>query len=354
MPYTALPPSAFWRSCRDDPHFLLGDLYRPKFELKPGMKIATAGSCFAQNIGRYLRASDLQLIDTEPAPTMMPEQTATRFGYGLFSARYGNIYTARQLLQLLRDAQLQTLHRSAMWQTDGRWFDGLRPNVEPEGLDTLEAVQSLRKAHLGQVSEIFQTADIFIFTLGLTEAWHDIETGVVFPTAPGTIAGQYKPDRHAFMNFSFADCLEDLAAAIAEMRKMRPGLKVILTVSPVPLTATASGEHVLQATTYSKAVLRAVAGEMAESDPSIDYFPSYEIITGTPFGNAFYQPNLRNVSPTGVDLVMSTFFSAHPPLTSPDKPPSRTFYQTEGVENAVPEICEEALLEAFAPKPGMS
>ena len=39
-----------------------------------------------------------------------------------------------------------------------------------------------------------------------------------------------------------------------------PKLRILLTVSPVPLTATAGDDHVLLATTYSKSVLRAGRG----------------------------------------------------------------------------------------------
>ena len=73
MPYSDLPPHAFWKLCRDAGDFRVGEIYEPKFALEPGMKLATAGSCFAQNIGRYIRASDLELVDVEPAPRAMPQ-----------------------------------------------------------------------------------------------------------------------------------------------------------------------------------------------------------------------------------------------------------------------------------------
>ena len=122
---------------------------------------------------------------------------------------------------------------------------------------------------------------MFVFTLGLTETWIDVTSGRVFPSAPGVIAGTYDPKRYKFVNLSFQQTLDDMTDAIAAMRNWAPDIRLILTVSPVPLTATASGQHVLQATTHSKSVLRAVAGELAACDPLIDYFPSYEIITGT-------------------------------------------------------------------------
>lgn len=351
MPYSDLPPRAFWRLCRNDPGFLTSDIFHPKFQLPPGTRVATAGSCFAQNIGKFVRASELELIESEPTPPGMSVETAAAFGYGLFSGRYGNVYTARQLRQLLEDAWGETIHDGAIWTRDGRFFDGLRPAVEPGGLDSEGEVRAHRLDHLRRVREIFETADVFIFTLGLTEAWRDRKTGVVFPTAPGVVAGKFDPDRHEFVNFGMADTLEDLAAALAFLHNPRPELKVILTVSPVPLTATASGEHVLTATTYSKAVLRAVAGEMAANDARIDYFPSYEIITGAPFGSRYYRENLRNVTAEGVEAAMSVFFAVQDGLSdvanmSVGVTPMPVSAPEEEGENA--EICEEAMLEAFA------
>lgn len=349
MPYSDLPPDAFWKLCRQDSAFLLGDLYKPKFQLSPGDRVATAGSCFAQNIGRYVRASELELVDAEPAPAAMSQDTAQRFGYGMFSARYGNIYTARQLRQLLEDCLSETLRDCALWQNDGRWYDGLRPNTEPHGYDSADEMRAHRLDHLRRVRGIFDQTDVFIFTLGLTETWQDSESGTVFPVAPGVVAGHHDPARHGFLNLGLADTLEDLSAALTLMRDLAPKLRILLTVSPVPLTATASGQHVLRATTYSKSVLRAVAEEVSALDPLIDYFPSYEIITGAPYGSRFYAPNLRSVTPEGVAAVMSAFFGAHPALAPVERPLDAQQPLRADEDNADDVICEEAMLEAMAP-----
>ncbi|MHA6261711.1 GSCFA domain-containing protein [Arenibacterium sp. CAU 1754] len=349
MPYSKLTRSAFWKLCRKDPSFRISDIYAPKFRLETGRGIATAGSCFAQNISRFLVKSEFSFLDVEPAPKGMDVSVARRFGYGLYSARYGNIYTARQLRQLLEDAIGDQVHDAAIWEKNGRFFDALRPGVEPEGLSCADEVRLSRLDHLRRVKAMIRDMDVFIFTLGLTEAWQDRATGIVFPTAPGVIAGQYDDTQHAFTNAGFADVSADLTAAIDLMRDISPNLKIILTVSPVPLTATASGQHVLSATVYSKSVLRAVAGEMAAGDPNIDYFPSYEIITGVPFGTDNYDANLRTVSKAAVKRVMTVFFGAHNALGRADTERKKTVPAREP-DPAAEDVCEEVMLEAFAPK----
>lgn len=99
-PYIGLPKRNFWRSAVADLNPLeLTELYLKRFEIG-SKRIAAAGSCFAQHIGRQFAARGFNYIDVEPAPPGFPATLKSEFGYGLFSARFGNIYTARQRLQL--------------------------------------------------------------------------------------------------------------------------------------------------------------------------------------------------------------------------------------------------------------
>lgn len=158
---------------------------------------------------------------------------------------------------------------------------------------------------------MFTNADIFVFTLGLTEAWVARADGAVYPTCPGTIAGTFDESAHAFHNFTVAEILSDFEQFIEELRRINPGIRLLLTVSPVPLTATASGKHVMVASSYSKSVLRAVAGQLADTHDFIDYFPSYELVAAHPMRAMFFEPNLRAVANEGVELVMKHFFAEH-------------------------------------------
>ncbi|MDR4306254.1 GSCFA domain-containing protein [Chelatococcus sambhunathii] len=353
-PYSDLPEIAFWRNAvqNGDPRSPEG-IYSRKFEIARDAKIATAGSCFAQHIARHLRAQGFPVIDMERAPGGFSGKAAEAFGYGLYSARYGNVYTVRQLLQLLQETKSAKETEQVVWERDGRYFDALRPGVEPDGLESPDEVMVHRQAHLKAVARMVRTMDLFIFTLGLTEAWVHRRTGVVYPTAPGVIAGRFDPDEFTFKNFTHSEILGDLQQVYRLLKRSRPELKIILTVSPVPLTATASGRHVLPATQYSKATLRSAAGEMADLHEDVDYFPSYEIITNPAARSDFFAGNLRSIAPQGVDTVMRTFSSAHvpeeastiaaPPLSAESEPKRAPKPRDEDDV-----ICEEMLLDAFA------
>ena len=311
-PYIGLKPSRFWRTGVSEAHPLtVADLYQKKFAIGASDMIATAGSCFAQHVANHLRTNGFSVMDVESSRAFLPPDVAKEFGYGIYSARYGNIYTVRQLLQLARDADRGTVDPLNIWTKGDRFYDAVRPNIEPNGFDSPEEVTILREQHLAAVKRLFRRMNVFIFTLGLTEAWVDKRTDRVFPTAPGTIAGDFDPSIHEFKNFTYDEIRADFVEFLDLVRARNRGLKVILTVSPVPLTATATDNHVLVATTYSKSVLRAVAGSLADTYPNMDYFPSYEMIASPWSKGFFYEANMRAVNPGGVTAVMRVFFEQH-------------------------------------------
>lgn len=342
-PYQCLPAQAFWRTAVAERHSeTLDALWAPAFEIDRKDAIVTAGSCFAQHIGRALVARAMNWLDAEPAPAGLSEDARKAGQYGVFSFRTGNLYTPAMLLQWLQWALGTQPPSRETWQHQGRFFDPFRPAVDTAGFTSEPALLAAREQTLAAIRQAVSRAKVLVFTLGLTEAWQHRETGVFYPVCPGTVRGEFDPGLHAFRNLGFNDTCQAMSEAIALMRTPNPGLRVLLTVSPVPLTATASGEHVLSATTYSKSVLRAVAGQLCQDLPEVDYFPSYEIITAPAFAGAFYQANQREVTPEGVAFVMRHFFAG---LERQQAVPTRAGVASLTTEDLV---CEDAKLDYYA------
>jgi hypothetical protein len=307
-PYRSQPPRAFWsRSVSAD--FVATDMtdYAEPL-LRPGDRVVSAGSCFAANMIPWLEGSGLTYVKTEephPAFAHLPEN----LGYRNFSAAYGNVYTARHLRQLLERASGEFRPEEDRWHEGGRVVDPFRPGLRyPAWSD--EEFEILTRQHLRAVLEAFNTATAFVFTLGLTEAWESTLDGAVYPACPGTVAGQFDPGRHRFHNFSADDVRADLVAFVRRLRKTNPDVRVILTVSPVPLIATATNEHVVVASAYSKAVLRVAAAEAAASMPQVAYFPALEIVTGPQAPHEYLAQDRRSVTEAGVSAVMETLIAA--------------------------------------------
>ncbi|MBA3810502.1 MAG: GSCFA domain-containing protein [Caulobacteraceae bacterium] len=340
-PYEGLPAEAFWRSAVVDREpAAINGVWRPKFDISKKDRIVTAGSCFAQNISHHLREAGYSWFDAEPAPPGLSSELRRQHGYGIFSFRTGNIYTSALLRQWVSWANRTAAPPDEIWELDGRFYDPFRPVMEPGGFASLEDLLASRAATLSSIRRAMREADIWLFTFGLTEAWTDADTGALYPMCPGTAAGEFDAEKHLFVNFDYAKVREDLEAAFDMIKTENPAVRFLVTVSPVPLTATASGEHALTANTYSKSLLRAVAGDVVRSRPDTDYFPGYELVTGSPFRSMFYQDNLRNVTPGGVAFVMRTFFDA---LSD------HRARHGEGDldEDEVDPACEDELLDAF-------
>ncbi|WP_242138435.1 GSCFA domain-containing protein [Sphingomonas sp. TREG-RG-20F-R18-01] len=352
-PYRSLPDAAFWRrsvaACPGDSVDPVVDI---PFRLFRRDRIATAGSCFAQHLSRELRAAGFAPIVAEGNPPD-PRDVAA---HAAFSAAYGNIYTARQLLQLFERAfGLRDPHDTAWRRADGRYVDPFRPTMYTAGFDSPEAVATARVGHLDAVCRMFETCDVFIFTLGLTECWIADADGAVFPITPGVEAdpgsGAYR-----FHNMTVEEVVDDMRRLLAMLREVNPRVRVLLTVSPVPLIATYVSRHVLVSTIASKAILRVAADMLSESEPDLAYFPSYEIITGPQARGRYFEADLRSITADGVAHVMRVF-SRHYLTTDdddrrpPDEQPCRAIDEAD-VAGSLQRlqalgriICDEELLD---------
>lgn len=346
-PYRGLPDHQFWRRGVEQVRLNEVDpVVQAGFALTPADKIATAGSCFAQHISRTLQKNGCNYYVAEQSSA----QDAVRRNFGVFSARFGNIYTARQLVQLFdrADGRFEPVEESWL-RDDGRFVDPFRPQVEPDGFATLEELQASRAQHFAAVRAMFESLDVFVFTLGLTEAWRSRQDGAVYPLAPGVAGGTLDPQRHEFVNFGVADVVSDLDGFIVRLLGVNPRARMIVTVSPVPLIATYEPRHVLASTTYSKSVLRAAAEEVCQRHAMCKYFPSYEVITGSFNRGAYFDDDLRSVKPEGVEHVMRLFTSHYFGRRHVDETHLQALMTENSQVSAL--ICDEEAIDRQAASP---
>ena len=303
-PYLNLPDSAYWRrSVAAVPGGSVDPVTAVPFEISRDDRVATAGSCFAQHIARELKTSGFDLMVEEQTPEDPQDLPA----WSAFSAAFGNIYTARQLVQLFERAYGLFHPRDTAWRrADGRYVDPFRPLISKAGYDSADEVKAARLRHFEAVRTVFDTCDVLIFTLGLTESWVAQSDGAVFPIAPGVDADPGS-ENYEFHNASIDEVVQDMGRFLGFLSEVNPAARVILTVSPVPLIATYEARHVLVSTVASKSILRTAADMVSASNAQIAYFPSYEIITGPQARGAYFAEDLRSVTPQGVAHVMDVF-----------------------------------------------
>ena len=308
-PYLSMPDYAFWRrSISSVAPNLVDPVVSSAFTISPEDKVATAGSCFAQHIARYLQRSGYNYYVAETAHPIATPEMVKKYNYNEYSARYGNIYTARQLRQLIERAYGKFTPDDNYWKMPaGGYADPFRTKIQPNGFPTLKELEIDRKQHLAAVREMFENLDVFVFTLGLTETWMSKKDGAVFPLCPGVDSGEFDESKYEFHNLTVDEVSDDMNAFLTELKVVNPSAKVILTVSPVPLVATAEDRHVLVSTTYSKSVLRVAAEMVSNKHENVAYFPSFEIITGDYSRGRYFAEDCRSVIERGVYHVMRLF-----------------------------------------------
>lgn len=357
--YSRQPDYCFWRRSLDIPD--IGH-YDPvvifPFKVSRSEKVATAGSCFAQHISDHLKKANFNYLVTENGHSSISALTRHHLQYGTYSARYGNIYTARQLVQLFLRAFGELIPEQECWpHPEGGVCDPLRPNIEPKGFVSVEELVFDQNAHLDAVRELFTSLDVFIFTLGLTEAWVRASDGCILPVPKEVITGDRNTEHSYFVNFSAFDIIEDLKTFLELLASVNPSARVILTVSPVPLIATGENRHVWVSTTASKAALRVAAEEISKIHDHVAYFPSYEIVTSINSRGSYFSEDCRSVSTQGVDHVMS-LFDKHVLTHAEEGSLPRTRPSTEAASfvqarREVEIICEEDLFDAHDTPPSL-
>jgi len=152
---------------------------------------------------------------------------------------------------------------------------------------------------------------VIIITLGLVEAWYDKQSQLYLNLAPHPRALKNSPERFEMRVLDYNEIISELEEFYTITKRFcKPDVKILITVSPVPLLATFRDQDVLVANTYSKAVQRAAVEYFIRQHDNIDYFPSFEFVTlGDPNHN--WSGDYRHVSPHVVQRIMGSVMSKY-------------------------------------------
>lgn len=303
-PYSSLPDSAFWNRSVADKEWTDSLSDEPPY-LEKNDFVMSMGSCFAANLVPFLESANVQYVRTEKHPPFL-QSSDNRFNYDVFSAAYGNLYTARAMRQLIERVNYRFVRTIEPWKSAQGFVDPLRPGL-PHLAETLGEYESLTESHLNCTKRALQQSSVLVLTLGLIEAWCIRDNGAALPACPGSIAGEFSDSQHELVVFRFEEIVEDLIKLRAEVLEIRPGMRFLVTVSPVPLVATATSENVVLANSLSKSVLRAAAARFVEMYPDCRYVPSFEILIGAQVRQSFFKSDCRSIAPEGVGRVMEHF-----------------------------------------------
>ncbi|HEX2872234.1 MAG TPA: GSCFA domain-containing protein [Polyangiaceae bacterium] len=208
--------------------------------LAANSRVTTFGSCFAGNVARALREAGIAAKNTT------------------FGEFINSTFANRQYLEWVVNGTDNAVTRAIAE------FHAGDPNFSGDPLE-----------HRATIAE----SDIIIMTVGVAPCFFDRETGELVVPKSSSISTRALLGRCEFRTTSVAENVANLEQIVALLRKLAPAATLVLTLSPVPLTATFEYPSAVVADCVSKSVLRVAVDELLRKRPeNLYYWPSFEVI----------------------------------------------------------------------------
>lgn len=263
------------------------------------------GSCFAEEI-RLALSQDIS------ADHVLPDLASVRFDPAHAQAdelpgrNHMNTYNAYSVLQEIERIL-------GLWSPapDDYWTVGEKlqcPYRRMVLADSLEAYAALCAGLDKALAEGFAAADHFIFTFGMTEVFVNKRSGKIANQKPG-YGGAGGANETTYHRATFAENFAAISRTLDLITAAKPQAKIFMTVSPVPLKMTFSGEDIFAANTLSKATLRAVLAEIAAARSNVVYFPSYDAVMAA--GAGAWERDGRHVLRPVVEAITQAFVASY-------------------------------------------
>lgn len=268
--------------------------------ITPKTKIMSAGSCFALEIGKALREWNYNYFIAEQGPSNLNETECWDLQYGRFTARYGPMFNAPSIRQLIERGLGLIELQPYVFEQDGMWRDPYRDGLTFESPN--EYAKSIGPFEAALGTALLQ-AEVFILTLGVNEVWYFQHDGTYLSRVPWKLS----PVLLAKKILSVQENVDELQRLRDVWLTYNRNLQIIVTVSPVPLLATFRAEdtNVVVANCHSKSTLRIAAEEFANANDNVSYFPAYEAVI---YGSRQpFRDDGRHVSNEAIDRVMNLF-----------------------------------------------
>lgn len=257
--------------------------------------VGSAGSCFAVEIAKRLQTDGFNYVVTEKDESKPVAESCAQWGI-IF-----NTPSFRQLIQrsfggLQLPKLLWSIHQNGQQYLSDPFREGVL-------FKSVEEYENSYESHQIATREALLKTEVFVLTLGMNEVWRLKATGDILSRAPWHLASELVEP----FTMTVEENLNELQTMLDLWRLYNPNIKIILSVSPVPLHATFRHQemHIISANAHSKATLRVVADEFARKNSGVYYFPSYETVMHCT-ENA-WDADQRHVAPHAVDNVMRLF-----------------------------------------------
>ncbi|MBX2875338.1 MAG: GSCFA domain-containing protein [Saprospiraceae bacterium] len=244
------------------------------FQFTHQQSILCYGSCFAEHMARRLQDRKFKAQLNPFGITYHPMQIATGIS---------------DLLQKRSLSSAELFQHNQLWQA----FDFHSHFSHPEREVALRQMNE----SLGSAAHFVQQLELLIVTLGTAYGFIERESGRMVNNCHKLPADHFVRQR-----FGPEEMIPALEKAFQGLQKERPGLQVLLTVSPVRHLKDGMVEN-----QRSKAALLLTAADLAERLAFVHYFPAYELVMDDLRDYRFYETDMVHPNKLAVDYIWSYF-----------------------------------------------
>jgi hypothetical protein len=239
--------------------------------------VVCAGSCFAEHIGLRLE----------------------RFRFASICNPTGILFNPLSIEQMLRRClERKPFDRGDLFFHDGRWRS-FSHHSDFSGSDPGEALSAMNES-AAKASAMLQKADFLILTFGTAAVYFHKQLGRV-------VANCHRVPQAEFERrlLSSDEIVTPYRRLFRDLLAARPGLRIILTVSPVRHLRDDPHENAV-----SKGRLLDAAFRLGQEFNQVYYFPAYEIMMDELRDYRFYGPGMAHPADTAVEYIWKKFCTA--------------------------------------------
>jgi hypothetical protein len=237
-------------------------------------KLLTAGSCFADDLGRWLEGNKFT-IEVNP-----------------FGTTYNPISIHKSLIQA---AQGKDVPKQKFINSNESWYhyDFHSKWNSPD----VSILQSTLQKQLFRIGEQLKKADTVIITYGTSWAYDLIALKDI-------VANCHKQPARNFTKFLLTPdrIVESFGELYKVISELNPNVRFILTVSPVRHL-----KDTMELNQVSKSTLRLACHTIATQFKMAEYFPSYEIMMDDLRDYRFYKEDMIHPNETAIDYIAQKF-----------------------------------------------
>jgi hypothetical protein len=270
------------------------------FSLTPETRVFALGACFARRLEAALLDAGIRVTSVAPESSTMEIRTTLR--HGLLNQDSPNA-----ILQELEWASGKAFPIGALLPFGDEWVDPFLRDRAPTGNQA--AVMARRNAIGAFTARAFK-AEVVLIALGHTEVWYDGRTKQALNGPPHPRVYEADRDRFGIRRIDYEEVFATLRSICQLLKRRNARQRIVLTVSPVPMERTFSGEDIIVANMTAKTTLHAAATAIANTFNDVDYFPCFEAVMASDPARA-WMSDRRNVTPELVSRLVAAFIDRY-------------------------------------------